>query len=203
MRVASGPYDGLVNLFTTFVTIRQPLPEPLLKQYLFAFKREFKIDSSNLKSLNFWYCYFYVIRNGSNLHRMALAWHYQYEFARNVASAFYLAGVYTGMILVFNYWWVVVEPNGSLAYAPEWIDGLVLTYPPALFMLAFIMTSRYYYLYLSYFNRFVFRSFIYLFAEKVARGEATWSPDCDKCGASPKPSGVAACDCRAIEPLST
>jgi len=159
MWIAAGLYDLCHNTFSSVLSpLREPLAPGLLEEYTKRFRREFKIEPSTVGSLHFWFPYAYVMRYGQDFYRLLLMWHYQYEMARNIATSFFLAAIYSAWLILYRI------PGGGAP--PHWMGGSVFWLPLVFGIFSTIMLSRYYYIYVCYFNRSLFRAFVFVHQQR-------------------------------------
>ncbi|MFZ5788387.1 MAG: hypothetical protein ACOY3Y_18275 [Acidobacteriota bacterium] len=158
-----GLYDLASNLLAGILGTKRQFSRIFCQRYSEHFKAAFHREASEAGSDNFWLCRCFIAERAPVLNSMAQHWLYQYQYSRNLSSAFFLAFLYSFVSLTTQF----PEP-------PQPRD-LTLPYLSATFLiLSVVMLTRYYYLYVSYYSKFVFRSFVYLCeqpAEKSVKGD--------------------------------
>lgn len=157
MRYAfSGVVDVLSRPVSSIMDTKRSFDHEFLTMYQDAFRNAFSLEVETAGTNNFWLTYCYVLEKTSNLRSLASFWRTMYTFARNLAAAFFLSFVYCFLWLLVHLP-VIGDRGGVFPYY------LPLTY----FACACILLLRYYYLYVCYFNKFIFRAFV--FSEQARR----------------------------------
>ncbi len=101
----------------------------------------------------FWNAFIFLRRSDPATVPALLNWLRLYSFARNIATAFYLAFLY-GLI-----WWY---SQGDLLGGTSVDERFALLVIPPLFLgIAFAMLQRFYYLYTDYFTKYLIRAFAF------------------------------------------
>jgi hypothetical protein len=139
-------YTVFSNLLANYIKVPHDFHKTFKKDFFKLLKKEH--PSQPFKKLKdtsdaFWYSYLSVIsdkRFTDTIRNYLL----QYSFARNLSTALYL-----GFITIFLY---------HLSEPPKF-SVFILGY--LYFAFALIMLVRYYYVYFSYFSKFVFRAYLY------------------------------------------
>lgn len=165
MTAASGLYDMFHNAFSSVLSaVREPLIGGLLEKYNKCFEEEFELKPDEVGSLHFWLPYNYVMQYAPDLYRLLLMWHHQYEMARNLATSFFLAAVYSAWLILYRI------PPGEIP--PAWMTDSVFWLPLIFAIASTIMLSRYYYIYVCYFNRSLFRGFVFVHQQRQKHPDA-------------------------------
>jgi len=145
-------FDPFTKIVVSVFGIRQPFPKPFVRRYKEIFYESFGIKMEEAGTENYWLSYCYVANKMPDLGARITVWLHLYAFARNLATACYLAA--TVLILLYH----LKEPSGTFLGVP---GGFLLSMQSLLLILiAWIMLIRYYYLYAMYFTKFIFRSFV-------------------------------------------
>lgn len=150
-RLYSLPYDLLANLYATYTNSQGALEPHIRELYVRHFKEHFGCNPEDVASSNYWLTSCFVIKRAPEFARMTFNWLRLYEFARNLSTAFYLAFLYC----------LVIQIAHRAGMRPV-VDRALIIGPVTLFALSFMMLGRYYYLYVCYLSKFVFRAFVYL-----------------------------------------
>jgi hypothetical protein len=154
IKLAAVPYNFMVTPLGRFLHTRDPFDECFRKEYKAAFERLFGMKPEAVGTNNFWLSLIHLKEQSPQLAEAAENWFRLYSFARNLGAALYLAFLYC--------LWRLIAQGQYLGSLPRY-NALVLTTLPLLFLFgAFAMLVRYYYLYFAYYNKFVFRCFVYL-----------------------------------------
>jgi len=120
-----------------------------------AFKK--KIEASNVikhaeaeTSDMYWYAFTYVSKNCSLSGNMLMNWLHLYSFARNLSTAFYMSFLYSITIICCH-----------LCLGSAIPDDTSFFICIGLYIASFIMLGRFYYLYASYFTKYLIRAFVF------------------------------------------
>lgn len=156
-------YDIPARTISSYLHTRSSFSAEFITRYKTLFAEQFQFDPELEGTNNFWLTSLYVKARSEALSQMATNWLSLYAFARNLATAFYMGFIYCVVVL-----WM----RSDLVQNTNVDNAYVLLTPPAIyFVAAFFMLMRYYYLYVSYYSKFTFRSFVLLCdEEKRKRG---------------------------------
>ena len=144
-------YDKLGDVFTRITNTRTPLEPDVRKAYKEGFFAQFKMRPENAGSSNYWLSLCCITERSPEFQKLLMNWLRLYEFARNLSTAFYLACCYTTISIVMQR--SVIRSQRDL---------VTLATPSLLLVLSLVMLGRYYYLYVCYYSKFLFRAFVYL-----------------------------------------
>ena len=146
----SFPYDGPANTFDRLTDARAPLAKEVRTAYWREFSRIYEMNPRWAGSNNYWLPYLYILQKGTPYYPLLVNWLHLYEFARNLATAFYVGSAYAAVVLALQAPWV------------KQLDHQVLiSFPMVYAAAALILMSRYYYLYSCYYTKFIFRAFVH------------------------------------------
>jgi hypothetical protein len=150
--------SGLYNLgwwfLNRFFRWDESFHPELIAQYRDAFRKAVGIDPVEAKTDNYWFSVFYVYSKSEFFKSMLTNWLHLYSFARNVASAFYLAFFYGAVYLIaLKFFRADVGKKGLYC-----LFGTLAFY----FALAVLMAVRFYYLYFTYYSKSLYRAFVFL-----------------------------------------
>ena len=154
IKLAAVPYDLIVNPLGGYLHTREPFDESFRNHYEAAFKRLFDMNPTAVGTNNFWFSLIHLKEQSPQLAELAENWLRLYGFARNLGAALYLAFLYC---LV----WLIAQGQ-YLGGLPGYNVLVLMTVPPLFFVGALAMLIRYYYLYVDYYSKYVFRCFVYL-----------------------------------------
>ena len=148
----AGPYDLLARFLSQFINTRETFNSEFIESYKELFRSNFSLDAKIAWSNNYWFCACYIAEKSPVLNAMLINWLHMYSFARHISTAFYIAFFYCFISLflqeqLFNF----------LNYR-----SVLFLLPLIFFFLSLIMLTRFYYLYFSYYSKFVFRAFYLL-----------------------------------------
>src|SRR5882672_280831 len=97
----------------------------------------------------------YVIRRSPEAATVLGRYHQLYRFSRNLSCALFLAFTYSVMWYYFS---SVQEPSAAMRQS----NVVLLAYFPFLLIGALLFLLHFYYLYVCYYSKFLFRAFIFL-----------------------------------------
>ena len=148
------PYEIAVKPLSRTFDTRRAFDQVLIDKYEENFKRLFGMNPSTAESNNYWFSLLFVRENSNRLSRILSHWQMMHEFSRNLSTAFYLAAVYT-LFWVGNHQELFPSPavNGT---------RIILWFPAALLGLAVSLLIHFYYLYVCYYSKFLYRAFVFL-----------------------------------------
>ena len=150
-------FPVLFNFFNNMVEAHSRTTYPFDQEFRTAYQREFenafKIDASKAGTDNFWYCKMYIATEAPHFDKSLNYWMYLYSFSRNLSTAFYAAFFYAQ---AFTYLQYESVERGILDGV-----GFISTLPFAYLALSIALLARFKYIYFGYFNRFLFRAFLY------------------------------------------
>lgn len=159
IRFAAIPYDLLANLLKRSLDLHKPVSKPLRDTFIRAMRERFSLEPAHWGSDAYWMAYLRVRTAGRSIAEPADNWLRLYSFARNLATAFYIAFLYGYFVLAWNRF-------HSLGTGAGEITILI----PVVFLVgAFLMLSRYYYLYASYYTKYLIRAVAFMEAKSELR----------------------------------
>ena len=148
-------YAGLYNIFSkaiaNYINTQSTFSESFNEKYKEAFKKIFDLDPKNEGSNNYWLSKCYISSKAPVLDSLLVNWLHLYSYARNLSTAFYLSFLY-GITSI-----LILNRNA------DFNDIVILWLPIFCFIVSIIMLTRYYYLYFSYYSKFLFRSFVSIY----------------------------------------
>ena len=147
----AGFYDVVTSFISRFINTRQSFDKEFKKSFSDMYKKQFALHSRPSDSNNYWLPVCYIADKSQILNSMMAYWLHMYSYARNIATAFYLAFLYC-FISIFTQPTILKIKQ---AYVIEYL-------PIIFFCISLIMLQRYYYLYFSYYSKFIYRAFHYL-----------------------------------------
>lgn len=152
--LAAFPYELFAGAFARLLSTSVVFDQQFREKFRGQFARLFEMQPENARSNTFWLTYCFVVQKAPAFSGMLNHWRMQYSFARNLSAAVWLIAAYGAVSVVWQ---------GALVSSFNAHDRNVVGAIPVLFFgIATIMLVRYYYLFASYFSRFVFRAFVYL-----------------------------------------
>lgn len=154
VRAYCGLYEVIARMIAKLINTRVPFNDSFLTRYRVRFVEQFNTQPELAGTNNFWFCYCYVIERSIALRNVLSHAQTTCVFARNLATALYLAFLYCFGSLVLQ------KTRYSLDVT--YIRVAVLLIPPVLLLSAFVMLLRFYHLFVSHFTKLVFRSFLAL-----------------------------------------
>lgn len=148
-KILSKLYNEITKRIGFFTGTRKTLPDEIVVKFKNFTERNF--DSSDYSTSDlYWLCYCYVVDKSDKLHSHLVNWLHLYSYARNISTAIYLSTVYFFYTICINTYY---------GYKIDIISYYILL---VLFISSFIMLARFYYLYVSYYSKFLIRSCVYL-----------------------------------------
>jgi len=136
----------------------RPFSSTFIESYRQFFFESFDVHPEEAGSNNFWFCRLFITDQSPIFDRYLIYWLHIYSYARNLATSFYLAFIYC-------FWWTFLHKD-----LPEIrdlrIQQTVMAMPLLYFFLSAVLLVRFRYIYVGYYNRFLFRGFIYLCTKK-------------------------------------
>ncbi len=153
-RLWAAPYDLVAPLLADPLNTRRAFNTAFIGKYRDLFYKRFGLLSEDAATNNFWLSYCHVAERSPRLAASVHNWLNLYGFSRNLAAAFFLAFLYTII-------WLTVHAG----IANQWPSYLGISWPMtglAFLAMGLILLLRYYFLYVCYFSKFVFRAFVYV-----------------------------------------
>jgi hypothetical protein len=158
-QIAAGPYDLIGGKpLQRVLHTRASFDAVFREKYREFFHRRFGLDSMTAGSNNYWMTYMHVLENSPRLAVEINQWQRLYRFSRNASTAFYLGFIYCMAWFVYH--------RGTIGdwHASGMTRLAVLTY--LLFIVSGILLVYFYYLYVCYYSKTIFRAFFYLETQK-------------------------------------
>jgi hypothetical protein len=157
--VFAGVFDMLSHPLREIMSTQRSFDAEFLSLYRRLFRGAFGINVDTAGTNTFWLSYCYVAEKSEHLRTLLSFWRTMYTFARNLATAFYLAFLYC-------FCWLVAQLDTVRQYASLFPFYL----PLILLACSYLLAVRYYYLYVCYFNKFVARAFVFLEQTRLREG---------------------------------
>jgi hypothetical protein len=123
-------------------------------RYRKSFAEKFGIDPLLAGSDNFWLCKMFVADRSPGFNRNLTYWLDMYTYARNLSTACYIAFLYCFCFVYLQYPRHFIVDKDNLF--------ILVSVPLGYFLMAGILAVRFRYIYVGYYNRFLYRSFIFL-----------------------------------------
>jgi hypothetical protein len=159
IKLYAGFYEILMNPIQHINQTALPAQKQLAEKYRTFFKNDFGIDPRNAESENYWFSVFYVRQKSPPMSELVHRWHQTAVFARNMAAAFYMTFCYSTLILWYETAWkkhvIQVPDNFRITIA---LTGM--------FAVAIFLVLRFYYFYVCYYSKCLFRAFVFLHLNK-------------------------------------
>jgi len=158
LRVFSAPARLITRFFGMFLNARRRLDQPTSSVFKERLPKVLGFKPALEESSTYWYAALKVREAPAAIAEPAENFLRLYSFARNLACAFYLAFFY-GYVWWFNTYAILEVQNPT--------DRLTLYVVPLLFWGAFLMLLRYYYIYVDYYTKYLFRAFVMMTRDVV------------------------------------
>lgn len=162
-RCMAFPFDILSHILTPILNTNLSFNSEFRAKYKAQFERAFGLDPNKAESNNYWLSYCYVTNHSAALSGAVRRWETLYLFSRNLSVALFLFFVYVLL-------WMHAHTH---AKGFEWADPAVKTSlleGLALYVLAGLFLIHFYYLYVSYFSKLLYRSFVFLAEQRNPLG---------------------------------
>jgi len=153
-RIFSLPFRFVGRIAQRYLRTERAFDRLFQAKYKKNFKGVFKQDAEEAGSNNFWLCKLYVAAKAPYFDRGLAYWVNMYTYARNLSTAFYISFLYGFFFMLFRH-----ENGGGLK--PEG-QTIIASIPLGYLVLAIALLLRFRYIYVGYFNRYLFRCFVYL-----------------------------------------
>lgn len=156
----SAPYELCAGALARILETRRAFDQPFVSRCREYFAYWFRTTPEEAGSNLFWLPYCFVLDKSSTFGAMLNHWRMQYAFSRNLAAAFYMSFLWSASVLCLQ--------RTILAGIPTYQLGVLCAIPFAYFVLGTIMLIRYYYIFVCYYTKFVYRAFVYINDEQSA-----------------------------------
>lgn len=168
IRYAATPYDLLANLLKRSLDLHKPVSKPIREAFIRAMRERYDLEPGHWGSDAYWMSYLRVRTAGRSIAEPADNWLRLYSFARNLATAFYISFLYGYFVLAWNRFHSLNSGAGQIT----------ILIPVAFLFGALLMLSRYYYLYASYYTKYLIRAvaFVESKSERCRTSSGSSSP---------------------------
>ena len=151
--IVASPMNLIVGILKPVLNTRFSFNASFRKKYLIHFERRFGLAAHTAQSNNFWLTYCFLTSHSPSLTASLRRWETLFLFSRNLSTALFL---YFQFVLI---WLFMHSPflswrDKNVATA---LEGAAFAY-----VLSLILLIHFYYLYVSYFSKFLYRSFVFL-----------------------------------------
>jgi len=147
------PYSIFSSTLSKYLNTQRGFSEEFINLYKNNFKKIFKnLDPEKQSTNNFWLPYCYILKESPEHSELLTNWLHLYSFARNISTSFYLVFLYILINYIIKFYSVPANITHNFIYILPLIN----------FLLSILMLIRFYYLYVNYYTKFLFRSFVTL-----------------------------------------
>ncbi len=154
------PFQAVSRSIEGHVRTGRPFESGMRNRYLQFFHARFGLDPTQAGSDNFWLCKMFVAHESPVFNRNLSYWLDMYTYVRNLATAFYIAFIYSFSFVYLQFAWPpLIKPRDLF---------VLFSMPLGYFMMAAILAVRFRYIYVGYYNRFLYRSFVFLCGAREA-----------------------------------
>jgi hypothetical protein len=151
VRIFPALYDVSSMMLANFIRTQRGMDRPFIDAFKLHYKTRFKQDADIANTNAYWMPYCHVAEKSPTLYKLAMNWFNLFSLSRNLTVTLYIAFIYSLTWLYFQ---------GNKVHD---CDKLYSQLMPALFYCgSMLLLVRYYYLYSSYYSKFLFRAFVYL-----------------------------------------
>lgn len=154
------PYKMLINPIQKINQTAKPMQQQVVEKYKSLFKKDFQIDPEFAESDNYWLSLYYVRQKDPRMSQLVHRWHQTSVFARNMAASFYTTFCYSSIVL----WYETLWKNHPIQSPHDFRIAVALS---GLFVLAMFLVIRFYYFYVSYYSKCLFRAFVFLHFDRT------------------------------------
>ena len=150
------PLGGALSfrVFNNLYNTKARFDSVSIAEYKQSFQRIFNRDPMDRGIENFWLCRLFILDKAPEIERKLTYERHMFIYTRNLATSFYLAFLYC-FGWVFSYRSIVLPDTNPRHFTTLYLPLIYLA-------AAFFLMGRFRYLYISSYNRLLFRSFIYL-----------------------------------------
>lgn len=153
-KIFCGLPEMLSRILSRYINTRNQYNDCFLKHYRAEFALTFDMDPDKSKTNNFWFSLLYVKDHSPLLAESIDNWRRLSGFARNLATAFFLSFAYG----LFFFTWQGKKIHEWNQYSVK-IPAVI----PLIYLAVFaLLLLRFYYIYVHYFTKYIFRCFVYL-----------------------------------------
>lgn len=154
------PFQAISKAIEGHVRTGRPFEQSMRERYAHHFYEKFGIDPLRAGSDNFWLCKMFVAHESPEFNRNLTYWLDMYTYARNLATACYIAFIYSFAFIYLQY------PRHLLTQDKDIF--IILSIPLGYFFIAGVLAVRFRYIYVGYYNRYLYRCFFsYAALEKL------------------------------------
>jgi hypothetical protein len=166
IRGLARPARVITHFLGNYLHSRNRLDEASIRLFKSGLLRMLNVESSSpdaqellQSSSTYWYASLHIRATSTQLFEPVDNWLRLYGFARNLATAFYLAFLYCAL------WWL---NQGSLVDPGSQTEKryIILLLPLLYWSASFLLLLRYYYLYVGYYTKYILRTYVYLTAPR-------------------------------------
>ncbi len=163
--------NPIKHLLQFSLNIYRPLDDHFIIKFKSFYHEAFGDKLEDDKVRCYWNCRNYILENGGLMNDMLNNWFNLYSYARNLSTCIYIAFIYIILIILYQSY-VVMDKNFVLKFYSNELSvvnfKILLLF---LFIISNILVLRYYYLYYTYYNKYLFRTFVYLFNKNHIKSE--------------------------------
>jgi hypothetical protein len=144
------PYDIFSNLLSKYIRTERGFHDEFKEAFKTIFRKCFKMEVESAHTNAYWLPYCHIAEKSPKLLRIAINWLNLYSFCRNLSAALFVVSLYCAGSILFQ----GNNINDKDRLFSYWL-------PPFLYGGSVLLLIRYYYLYASYYTKFLLRAFVY------------------------------------------
>lgn len=153
-------YEKFTKLLSEYLGTREAFTNEFILLYKKYYKATFNISAENKDTNNYWLPNFYVCLKSPEFKAKLDDWRKLYSYARNLSTAFYIA---------FLYCFIQIFIQSTIYMRVDKYELFVIFLIPLFFFIcSFIMLYRYYYLYINYYSKSIYRMFIIIKSQNIS-----------------------------------
>lgn len=153
------PFQAISRAIEEHVRTGRPLEPALRERYLKVFADKFGVDPLHAGGENFWSCKMFVASESPEFNQNLTYWLDMYTYARNLATACYVSFLYCFLFVYLQFPKHMLDRGQGLF--------ILMSIPLGYFVMAGILAVRFRYIYVGYYNRYLFRCFLFLCRDRV------------------------------------
>lgn len=150
------PFEAISKSIENHVRTGRPFEPSMRERYFRIFQAKFGIDPLRAGSDNFWLCKMSIAHESPEFNRNLMYWLDMYTYARNLATACYVAFLYCFFFIYLQFPRAPIDERNLF---------VLISIPLGYFLMAGVLAVRFRYIYVGYYNRFLYRCFIFLGTE--------------------------------------
>lgn len=155
LNLFSGLYSGISKRLRSVIGTESDISNQTISQFKSFMKKHLGLKKTTTSTDVYWLSFIFIVKKSPSANKALMNWLHLYSFARNVSVCFFLAYLYSVTSLILNLHNSDINDFSGLGTFKILVG---LSIPILFWLLSILFLLRFFYLYVSYYSKFLIRS---------------------------------------------